>query len=216
MLMRRERELVVDYCRKMVHSGLTKGTSGNISIFNKDEGLLAISPTGMDYFLINPIDVVVMDLSGNIVEGDCLPSTEYELHAIFYRNRPELGAVIHCHSIYCTTYSCLEQPLLAVYYGIGICGKERVECAPYETYGTKQLAEVTYNTCLDNNAVLMGHHGLLTCGKDVEEAFTIAENVEFAAEIQYRAQVFGDLKVIDSKRMAGFFERVKSHGQKPH
>lgn len=214
MLLKRERELVVEYCRKMVNFGLTKGTSGNISIYNSDEGLLAISPTGMDYFIVNPIDVVVMDLNGNIVEGDCLPSSEYELHAIFYRNRPDLGSVIHCHSVYCTTFACLEQPLVPVYYGLGICGKEIVECAKYETYGSKELAQETYNTCKTNKAVLMGHHGLLTCGKDVDEAFMIAENIEFAAEIQYRAQAIGELIPLDHQKMSEFFRRLVSHGQK--
>jgi len=212
MLLKREREQVVDYCRKMVNFGLTKGSSGNISIFNRDEGLLAISPSSLDYFVINPVDVVVMDLEGNIVEGDWAPSSEYEVHAIFYRNRPEIGAILHCHSPFCTTLSALGQALLPVHYSLGTCGKDRVECAPYATYGTAELAKIAFDTCGDNKAVLLANHGLIACGEDIDEAFTIAENMEFTAEIQVRCLAVGQATVISAENMKKYFEKAASFG----
>jgi len=212
MLLKREREQVVDYCRKMVNFGLTKGSSGNISIYNREEQLLAISPTGLDYFVINPIDVVVMDLNGRIVEGDWAPSSEYEVHAIFYRHRPDIGAILHCHSPFCTTLSALGLAILPVHYSLGTCGKSKVDCAPYETFGTKELAQITFETCGDNKAVLLANHGLIACGQDIDEAFTIAENMEFTAEIQYRCMSVGEYNVISSENMEKYFEKSKSFG----
>jgi len=213
MLMKRERELVVEYCRKMVNFALTKGTAGNVSIYNPDEGLMAISPTGMDYFIINPIDVVVMDLQGKVVEGDCAPSSEYAMHAIFYRNKDNINAIMHCHSPYATTLAALGQPILPYHYSLGTCGKEKVECAPYATFGTEELAESAYATCKDNKAVLLANHGLLVCGSDIEEAFYIAENMEFAAEIQCRVLAIGNPEPISSEEMKKYFSKSRNFGQ---
>lgn len=100
MLLKKERELVVEYGKKMSAAGLSKGTSGNISIYNAEEKLMAISPSGVGYFETVPEDVVVMDLEGNVVEGDKKPSSEWGLHTVFYVNKPDAGAVVHTHSAY--------------------------------------------------------------------------------------------------------------------
>ncbi len=93
MILRKERELVVEYGQKMVTSGLTTGTGGNLSIFNGTEQLFAISPSGLDYFKTEPEDVVILDLDGNVVDGKRKPSSEYDMHRIFYERRPQTGAV---------------------------------------------------------------------------------------------------------------------------
>ena len=212
MLLKKQREEVVDYCRRMVNFGLTKGTSGNISVYDREEGLMAISPTGMDYFVINPIDVVVMDLQGNVVEGDCSPSSEREMHAIFYRHRADAGAILHCHSPYCTTLASMGLPLLPIHYSLGVCGKDQVDCVPYATFGSKELAESAFTICGDNKAVLLANHGLLTVGSDIAEAFSIAENLEFAAEIQYRCLTIGQPQAISSEDMHKYFRKVEEFG----
>ena len=80
MLMQEERELVVEYGRKMSTDRLSTGTSGNISVCNAEKGLMAISPSGMDYFSTTPEDVVITDLEANIVDGVRKPSSEWALH----------------------------------------------------------------------------------------------------------------------------------------
>ena len=69
MLLQKEREIVA-YGKKMISSGLTKGTGGNISIFNREQGLVAISPSGLDYYETKPEDVVILNLDGEVVEGE--------------------------------------------------------------------------------------------------------------------------------------------------
>ena len=88
MLMQEERELVVEYGRKMSTDRLSTGTSGNISVCNAEKGLMAISPSGMDYFSTTPEDVVITDLEANIVDGVRKPSSEWALHTAFYRHKP--------------------------------------------------------------------------------------------------------------------------------
>lgn len=110
MLMQEERELVVEYGRKMSTDRLSTGTSGNISVCNAEKGLMAISPSGMDYFSTTPEDVVITDLEANIVDGVRKPSSEWALHTAFYRHKPHARAVVHTHSMYCTTFAVLASP----------------------------------------------------------------------------------------------------------
>ena len=130
MLMQEERELIVEYGKKLSASGLCPGTSGNISIYNAEKNLMAISPSGMDYLLTQPEDIVITDLEANIVDGSRKPSSEWALHTIFYKHKPEARAVVHTHSAYCTTFAVLNQPIRAVHYVIGDANTDVVPCAP--------------------------------------------------------------------------------------
>ena len=166
MLMRKERELVAEYGRRMSSAGLSTGTSGNLSIYDPQGGLMAISPSGIGYFDTQPEDVVVMDLEGGVVEGSRKPSSEWGLHALFYRKKPGARAVVHTHSMYCTTFAVLGQPIQAVHYAIADAGAGTVPCAPYHLFGTPELAEAAVRTAGASNAVLLANHGLVVCGKD--------------------------------------------------
>ena len=107
-----------------------------------------------------------MDLEGNVVEGDKKPSSEWGLHTVFYVNKPDAGAVVHTHSAYCTTFACLNMPIKALHYVIGGAGTAEVPCAPYCTFGTRELAEAAIKACGKGKAVLLANHGLLTCGPE--------------------------------------------------
>ena len=88
MLLQEEREKIVEYGQEMLKRGLTAGTFGNLSIYNEKENLFAISPSGMDYFKTDASDVVVMTLDGEKADGDRKPSSEVDMHRIFYQKRP--------------------------------------------------------------------------------------------------------------------------------
>ena len=89
MLMQEERELIVEYGKKLSASGLCPGTSGNISIYNAEKNLMAISPSGMDYLLTQPEDIVITDLEANIVDGSRKPSSEWALHTSSISTSPK-------------------------------------------------------------------------------------------------------------------------------
>ena len=93
MLLGKEREQIVEYGKKLIETNLTKGTGGNLSIFNREKQLICISPSGIDYFKTRAEDVVVLDLDGNKVDGDRDPSSEYDMHRIFYKNRDRKSVV---------------------------------------------------------------------------------------------------------------------------
>ena len=213
MLMQNERELVVEYGKMMSAARLSTGTSGNISIYNKELGLMAISPSGLDYFSTTPEDVVITDLDANIVDGSRKPSSEWGLHTIFYRNKPDARAVVHTHSMYCTVFAALGQPVRAIHYVIGDTGVAEVPCAPYYPFGTEELAKAAIETCGESKAVLLANHGLVTCGKDIKSAYGLACNMEYIAELQYRAMCIGQPNILTDAQMADVMERFKSYGQ---
>ena len=217
MLLQQEREDVVKYCKMLITHGLTKGTGGNISIFNREQGLFAISPSGIDYFETEPEDVVVMNLDGQVVDGKRKPSSEHELHRIFYVNRPDINAVVHTHSVYSTVLAVLREELPASSYLVAFAGGPNVRCGDYVSFGTKELAEITLKAMEDRNAALMANHGLITGGKDILNAFNIAEQIEGCAEVYVKARMIGKPVILDDDEMAKMVDVFNhSYGQKKH
>ncbi len=212
MLLKNEREQIVEYGKKLVESNLTKGTGGNLSIFNRDEKLMAISPSGMDYFQIRLEDVVILDLNGKKVEGGKLPSSEYEMHRIFYANRMDLDAIIHTHTMYATTIACLNWELPPVHYMVALAGLN-VRCAKYATYGTKELAENAFEAMKDRKAVLLANHGLLAGAGDIANAFNITEEIEYCAELYYRTRCIGEPIILSEEEMTLMLGKFKTYGQ---
>ena len=214
MILQNEREDVIKYCQKMITAGLTKGTGGNISVFNRKLGLMAVSPSGIDYFETEPEDVVVMDLNGTIVAGERKPSSEYELHRIFYVKRNDIDAVVHTHSVYATVLATLRQSLPASSYLVAYSGLD-VRCADYASFGTYELAERTYEAMIDRYAVLMANHGLLTGSKDILNAFNIAEQIEHCAEVYVKARSIGQPVILDEEEMKRMIVKFNSfYGQR--
>ena len=213
MLLQEERELIVEYGKILSTSGLCPGTSGNISIYNAEKGLMAISPSGIDYFSTLPEDVVITDLEANIVDGSRKPSSEWGLHTTFYKHKPHARAVVHTHSVYCTALSILGEPIRAVHYVIGDANSDIIPCAPYQTFGTVELAEAAIKVCGDSDAVLLGNDGMVACGKHIGSAFGLARNAEYIAHLQILASCIGKPNVLSHEQMAEVLEKFKSYGQ---
>jgi L-fuculose-phosphate aldolase len=209
MLYPKERELIVAYGKKLIESKLTTGTSGNISIYLPDKKQLLITPSGMDYAKIQQEDIIVMDLCGNVVEGNKKPSSEYLMHQIFYRRRNDIRALVHVHSVYATTLASINSEIPAVHYLVATAGGGNVRCAKYATYGTKELAENAYQAMENRYAVLLANHGLLTGSKDLPQAFSIALEIEFCAEIYYRTKTLGNPVILTAEEMANVLGRFK-------
>ena len=208
-----EKKELVEYGKKMSAEGLSSGTSGNLSIYLEEEGVVLITPSGIGYFDTEPEDIVVMDLDGNIVEGSRKPSSEWHLHTLFYKNKPEAGAVVHTHSKYCTTLSTLRMPIKAVHYVIADAGTDEVPCAPYRRYGTEELAKVAVETAGESNAVLLANHGIVVCGKNLKSAYGLAKGMEYVAEIQVTAMSVGEPVVLTKEEMDEVLEGFKTYGQ---
>lgn len=212
MILLEERKEIIEYGKKLITTNLTKGTGGNVSIFNRKEKLMAITPSGIDYFKIKPEDVVIMDLDGNVVYGDKEPSSEWGMHLIFYNKRDDIDAIIHTHTVFATAVSCLNITLPPVHYMIALAGPD-VRCAEYATYGTMELAENAFEAMKDRYAVLLANHGLLAGAKDLANAFNITEEIEYCAELYYRSKSIGEPVILSQDEMEMMMERFKTYGQ---
>ena len=212
MLLQPQRQLIVEYGLKMIQSGLTTGSGGNLSILSKEDNLIAISPTGIDYHDVSIADVVVVDRSGKNIDGARKPSSEIGFHLALYNNRPDIGAVVHTHSVYATTLACLQWEIPAVHYLVAFSGT-KVPLAPYATFGTPELAENVITSMGSYNAVLLANHGLVAVGRDMKGAFNVAEEIELVARIYYQAKSLGEPILVDGDEMKRVIDKFGSYGQ---
>ena len=199
-MMEYEKEQVVRYGKKLIDRRLTTGSGGNISVYNREKNLVAISPSGLDYYETTPEDIVILDIDGNLVEGKHRPSSEAGMHLAFYKNRADVSGIVHTHSKFATAIACMGWELPAVHYLIGMAG-HRVKCTGYATYGSDELAKKALDTIGDSNAVLLANHGLIALGEDVDRAFSTAEHLEFVSEVYYLTKTLGTPNILSDEDM---------------
>lgn len=213
MLMKTERELIVEFGIKATEDGLVKGTAGNISIYDPEQGYMVIKPSGLGYYETKAEDIVVMKLDGTIIEGTRKPSSEWAMHAAFYEARSEARSVVHTHQPYCTVFACLRKPVEAVHYVIAGSGARQINCADYATFGTQTLADNAISALGQGKAVLLANHGLITYGVDINKAYGLAKNLEYCAEMQWKCMTVGEPAVLSQSEMDDVMIRFKTYGQ---
>lgn len=216
MLMEEARIKIVEFGNRMAADRLTHGTAGNISIYDPQTGYMAVSPSGIPYAKTMPEDVVVLDLDGNRIEGERKPSSEYALHAAFYRADPEARAVVHTHSMYCTVLSCMGEPLRSVHYAIAEALTDEVPLVPYHTFGTPELAQAVAEALSregHGHGVILQNHGMCAYGASIESAYGLATTMEWCAEVQWRCMAAGRMNVLTSGQMQVAMEHYRTYGQ---
>jgi L-fuculose-phosphate aldolase len=196
-MLEREREQVADVSRRLAALGLVLGTAGNVSA--RAGELVAMSPTGADLSQLAAEQVAVVDLDGHQRDGDLEPTSEVDLHLGLYR-RFDAGGAIHTHAPYATALACvLEDELPLVHYGLLALGGP-VRVARYATFGTRELAEATLDALDGRTAVLMGNHGTLAYGTDVEGALANTQLLEWGSELYWRAAAIGTPRTLDAQQ----------------
>lgn len=211
MRLRQARTEVVAAALELLRSGLVRGTAGNVSVRPGGGELVAMTPTGVDYRRLDAAEVSVVGLDGRLVEG-LAPSSELPMHVAVYRARPDVGAVVHTHSVFATTLAVLGEELPGVHYVLAHAGR-RVRVAPYATYGSKALAQGCVDTLGEDGAVLLANHGLLAVGTDLGSAMVVAEAVEDTAELYWRARQAGTPVVLADEELDRVAEAFRGYGQ---
>jgi L-fuculose-phosphate aldolase len=207
-----ERTEVGKLGRKMLDQSLTKGTGGNVSV--RSGNRFAISPSGVPYDEVGPETVPIVSLDERKYEGDTKPSSETPMHAAIYRERDDVGAVIHTHSPYASTFASLNQPIPATHYLIAYAGTE-IPVAGYEPPGSRALGELAVEKMgTDHDAVLLKNHGVVAVGATGADAFNVALMVEYCARIHYQAINVGDPEVLTDDAIMDLREMFKTdYGQ---
>jgi len=166
---------------------LVTGTFGNVSARAR-EGVL-ISPTGAELGRLQAREIPLVDLGGELIEGDLEPSSEIALHLAIYR-RYGAGAVVHTHAPMSTAVACVLDELPCVHYLMVDLGGT-VPVAPYRTFGTQALADAASSAIEGHTAVLMSNHGTLAYGGDLATAAARTRLLEWASTLYWRAAGIG-------------------------
>lgn len=212
MRLLKERNGIVRFGKKLSTSGLTVATGGNLSVADRKEGLIAISPSATDYLEMKPSQVVLVTMEGKKVEGRGKPSSELPLHLALYRKRGDVQAVVHTHSVYATTIASLGLEIPAFHYLVGFSGK-KIPLAPYATFGSEELAQNVAAALEDYNAVLMAGHGMVAVGDSLPAAFAVAEIVEYLSRVYCQVRTLGEPPLLADKEISKVIKKFKQYSQ---
>lgn len=203
--------------RALPASGLVQGTSGNVS--GRDGDYVVIKPSGVEYDSLSPEDLVVVDLSGKLIEGNLKPSVDTAAHLHIYRSVLQLGGVVHTHSAYATVYAVLGRSIPVYLTVIADLFGGPIPVSSYVPPGDEEIGkEFAEKACSGRfQALLMRNHGVFTAGKTPKDALTAALIVEHSARIAYLAENAGTPAVLAEKEVRRLHEAyVEGYGQKDH
>ncbi|HGL6329548.1 TPA: L-fuculose-phosphate aldolase [Citrobacter amalonaticus] len=201
---------IIETCLEMTRLGLNQGTAGNVSARYQD-GML-ITPSGIPYERMTEQMIVYVDNDGKYEEGK-LPSSEWRFHLAAYQTRPEANAVVHNHASHCTAVSILNRPIPAIHYMIAAAGGNSIPCAPYATFGTRELSEHVVVALKNRKATLLQHHGLIACEENLQKALWLAHEVEVLAQLYMKTlAVMDPVPVLSDEEIAVVLEKFKTYG----
>lgn len=209
-----ERKEVIEIGLEMAKTNLVVGTWGNISR-RIDENLMAITPSGMDYDSLKPEDIVIVDMKGNVVEGDRKPSIEYIMHMEIYKDRDDINGIVHAHSTYCTAFAAARMGIPACLDDLVQIVGGNVRVAKYALPGTIDLAKNAVKALEERNAVILANHGAVAGGRDLKEALKTALVLEKSAQSAIFAETIGGvvpLRRRDIEAMRDFY--LNEYGQR--
>ena len=205
---------MVDICRRMNSSGINQGTAGNLSA--RIDGGFLITPTSLPYERMGPEDIVEMDFDGTYA-GKHRPSSEWRFHRDILKNRRDIDVVLHCHSVYATTLAVHHKNIPSFHYMTGVAGGTDIRCSPYATFGTQQLSDNALEALEDRLACLLGQHGQISLGKNLEHALWLAIEVETLSRLYVQALTIGDPPILSDEEMGRVIQQMRqmSYGQAP-
>jgi L-ribulose-5-phosphate 4-epimerase len=180
---------------------LVKMTSGNVSGRDPETSLVVIKPSGVRYEQLTPENLVVVDLEGNVVEGDLKPSTDTETHLYIYRHRPELFGVAHTHSVYASIFAVLGKPIPPYLTASAMFGGE-VPMGGFVPIGGEAIGKEIVAKIGKSLAILMQNHGVFTVGNSATRATKMAVEVEDVAKISYYAMLAGNPIILTDEQVA--------------
>lgn len=208
MLLEAERAQLVRYARRLQQDALSTGTAGNLSARSGE--LVAITPSGIAYDELEPDGICIVGLDGSHVECPARPSSELDLHLALYRDHAP-GAVAHTHPLHATALSIVLDELPPVHYLCAELGGG-VRVAPYELFGTPELAAAASRAIAGRHAVLLEAHGAVTMGRSIAEAYARSVQLEWAARMFSAAAAVGTPKPLSDVQVAAVAARLEELG----
>ena len=192
---------IVDIGLKLVKTGMTRGTCGNISSRIKGENSILITPSGIPFQDITPRDILLVDFQGNS-RGAQKPSVETPLHLAIYKNRDDVGGILHTHSLYALAVSSVKKRIPVFLDEIFSHIGGDIGITDYALPGSDELAYQVLKTLGDKNAVILRNHGAVSCGTSLQDAYHVSESVETICHIYILSTLLGNIRTLPNDGQA--------------
>ncbi|MEM0448925.1 MAG: class II aldolase/adducin family protein [Methanomassiliicoccales archaeon] len=206
------RSEMVRFGRLLYEKRLVTGLSGNISA-RVDENTLLISPSGRCKGDLSTDELVRMSIKEGKVMSGGEPSMETPFHLAFYREREDIGGVVHAHPLFCTLLACSGTTVRTDLTPEGLIYLGEVAFIPYSMPGTEGLMENIRSAMKGRHSFLLENHGAVTVGKDLAEAYYRMETLEFLAQLQVLSQISGGTKALSPSQVQELLVLMKKDGQ---
>jgi len=215
MILEKLRIEVCEVNKALLKYNLVTMHSGNASGRDFENNLVAIKPSGVDYETLEPDDIVIVDLNGNVVDGKLKPSVDTPHHLFLYRNKPEFGGIIHTHSNYATSFAIHGKNIPVCLTAIADEFGEDIICTEYVSNEGNKIGETILKYINKSPAILLRNHGVFTFGKNPKEALKAAIMVEDVAKTVSLSMAFGTPKKLPKKEIDKWWNRYHNvYGQK--
>lgn len=194
--MKNEKLLKEEICeigRRVYTNGFVAANDGNITVKISDDEYLT-TPTGISKGYLTPDMIVKVNSVGEVLDGTYKPSSEVKVHLKVYKERPDVGAVIHAHPPYATVYAIAGIPLDKNMLPETIFNLGSVPIAEYAIPGSQELADGMTMYLQRHDALLLGNHGSVTVGQDLIGAYYKLETLEYYAKITFLTSLIGGQK----------------------
>ena len=196
-------------------NALVVWTGGNVSARDPESGLVVIKPSGVLYDELRPVDHVVVNLEGEIVEGGLKPSSDTASHLYIYRHRPDVNGVVHTHSPYATAFAAVGRSIPVYLTAIADEFGAPIPCAGFALIGDEDIGRQVVEHIGTSPAVLLKNHGVFTVGPTAQAAVKAAVMVEDVARAVWLALQIGQPDEIPAEDVAKLHHRyTQVYGQR--
>ncbi|MGB1287340.1 MAG: L-ribulose-5-phosphate 4-epimerase [Aggregatilineales bacterium] len=209
------RQQVLDANLALPKHRLVLWTSGNASARDPETNLVIIKPSGVLFDDLTVENLVIVDLDGNVVEGDLKPSVDTASHLYVYRHRDDVHGIIHTHSPFATSFAIRGEPLPIYTTTSAAVFGQAVPISDFAIIGEEEIGKEIVEKIGTCNAILMRSHGVFTIGKNVMSALKNAVILEETAEVVHLALLRGDMQPLPDETVKRGYEIYhSSYGQK--
>lgn len=195
---RQYRAEIVQFGKLLHQKGYVAATDGNLTVRLENNTVLT-TPTGMSKGMMDPDDLVLVDMDGRKISGRRSPSTEIAMHLLIYRLRPDVRGIVHAHPTTATGYAAAGIPLNKALVSEVVLSLGSIPLARYGTPGTPELTDALEPLIPDHDAILMANHGVVTYGDTLLRAYMKTETVEHFAKIALVTHLLGQQRPLSDE-----------------
>lgn len=210
------RQMVCELHAELPKNNLVAWTSGNISARDPETNLVVIKPSGIKFPDLMPENMVVVDIDGNLVEGDYKPSSDTASHCYMYRYMPDVNGIVHTHSRYATAFATHGRSIPCITTAMGDEFGGDIPCGGFALIGGEEIGKVVVETLKDSRspACLLQSHGVFTIGPTAEKAVKAAIMTEDNAGIAWVSLTMGTPLTIAPDDIDKLYDRYQNvYGQ---